>query len=458
MHDAKRMIGIVCAAGLALCGFLAFSQQAEGGHLALEPAGWSTPLCLSTATADAHSVDAVVDSQGRLHVVWSEAGSLVHLWRQNAQWSSPVAIGSGDAVSLAAGPGGQVRLAFSQNDDVHFCSWHDSGGWSVPVNVSDSTDLSASPQIAACADGSLAIAWSEQGLSSAVIYLAESTDGTQWSMAPVPDGYGSRPVLAFAGPGDLWLAWQDWLGDGYSTEIFVTRRVGQSWTMPETASITWTEDSILPTLATAGGAPVVAWQEGAPGHEAIDMAQWLGDAWTVPQRRTESGPAYAPDLSALASGEVNLAWTTAGAVQIVRGSATTNIWQPIETVASGQTEPRSVRLALGDRVHVLWLAASPLGNRVVLYSVSGDHEPTATLTALPASPTATDTATSTPVASATATETLAPPTWTPEPSLTATITSSPTATGTAAPSPSPTATHSGQLWRVSLPLVLRQRR
>jgi len=445
---------------------MAYSPRADVAPVALG-LGWSTPFNCSNSPLDTEDVSAAVDSNGRVHVVWSENDEIWHRFHDVGGWSAKMRVASGHSPDLAADRNGHVFLAFANafdnNDDVYFMRWQAASGWELPVNVSESAMPSSSPRIAVDAAGGLGIVWSEQSPDWAFIFLARSTDGVQWSAFPIPNASGSRPVLAFLGAEELWVAWQDVFELGGYMEVLTSRWTGSEWTLPEDVSASLDVDSALPAIATEPGQVYLAWQEGDPGAEAVYVAQWTDGAWSAPEQRSGSGPAFAPTLE-LSTGQGHLAWTMENALQYVTWSTSSGVWQPIEDVALGQSEAMDACLALGETAHLVWLAETAGNNRDAFYSARS--APAATETPTPtgtATPTHTPTGTATPMATAAATATrTATATQTATTTATATATATPTATAIWTPTATTTRTatttatpSAGGVWRILLPVVMR---
>ncbi|MBC7233829.1 MAG: hypothetical protein H5T68_11390 [Chloroflexi bacterium] len=418
---------------------------------------WSAPFNCSNSAAYSEKPSIIVDHNGWVHVVWSEEGQILHRMRNASGWSDIATVARGHSPSLAADSTGRVYMAFAAQseggDDVYFVSWQAVSGWSLPVNVSESSAQSSSPRIAVAGDGALAIVWSEQTIEWAPIFLGRSADGEVWITMPIPYAYGSRPVLAYGPDGALWVAWQDVLDVGFPLEIFASQWTGSEWTLPEDVSYSFEVDSILPSIAVSEGNVYLAWQEGEPGEEAVYWAQWTDGAWGWPQKRSGTERAFAPALAVDASGYGHLVWTTEGAVQYASWDTGSGVWGSIESVALGQKGVSDACLAVADTVHVAWLAEAASGYPDVYYS---RREITPVTPTPSATPTATSTATPTTTSTATAMPSATPTaTFTATATVTATPSATPTATSTAMATPTPTATvTSVPGWKVLLPLVL----
>jgi hypothetical protein len=475
-YSVWRMVGTEWRFLFLLMGVTLLIFHVPSGGLA-QGGVWSAPLNCSNSAAYSEKPSIIVDHNGWVHVVWSEEGQILHRVRNASGWSDIATVARGHSPSLAADGTGRVYMAFAAQseggDDVYFVSWQAVSGWSLPVNVSESSAQSSSPRIAVAGDGALAIVWSEQAIDWTPIFLGRSADGEVWITMPIPYADGSSPVLAYGPDGALWVAWQDMLDKGFPLEIFASQWTGSEWTLPEDVSYSFEEDSILPSIAVSGGNVYLAWQESEPGEEAVYWAQWTDGSWGWPQKRSGTERAFAPALAVDASGYGHLVWTTEEAVQYASWDMDSGVWGAIENVALEQNGASDACLAVADTVHVAWLAEAASGYPDVYYSRREITPVTPTPSATPtttstATPTATSTPSTTPTATPTTTSTA---TMTPSATLTATATPSatPTATATTAPSATPTATSTAMAtptptatispvpgWKVLLPLVLRR--
>jgi hypothetical protein len=371
---------------------------------------WSSPLNLSQSEVFTEDVSAAADSQGRVHVVWSEGGQILHRHQLPEGWSAPVTVAVGFSPYLAADVDGQLHLVFVNRfadvDDVYYASWREGVGWQLPVNVSEGVERSACPSLAIAADGTRAVAWGSHSGDLDLIYVAVSEDGVLWSSGPVPQAFGVRPKVAVC-DADLLLAWQGpYDVPGSAMEIFFSRKSNHQWTLPIDVSASPDVESIFASLTVEGGKAYLAWQEDAPSGSAVFISMENAGIWSVPQQRSGETAAYAPAV-AVGSGGGHLAWTTGASVKYAGWTVSSGVWQPTEDVAVEQAGARNVRIALGSSPFLAWLAEAGINNDDVYCSIR-TAEPTPTT-----SPTQMSTLTATP----TMTITLTP---SPTPTLTAT--------------------------------------
>lgn len=422
MNPSQIRTSVIIVVLSVLCAGWAIGARAEGT--------WSAPLNLSESPSDTSGAALAVDSQGRVHAVWNEDGVLYHRVKIGGDWSAPTLVASGASGDLVTSTNGDVYLvfvnAFVGQDDVYFVHWAH-GFWSLPVNVSETAGGSASPRLASSPLGGLAVVWVESAASAALIYIARSADGANWSAGPLPQAHGSAPVVSFDDAGQPQVAWQDVFDLGMPTEVFYARWTGARWTLPLDLSASPTEQSSLPALQAWGGDTYLAWEEAGSPQEDIYVVRGRGGTWEAPQKRSGSFAAHAPQLAFDALGHGHLAWSGATSIHHRAWQAESDIWEEIEEVARDQTGAASTRLAALQDTHVAWLADAGPGNREMYYSERTISEPTATPTKRPsATPTSSPTVTPTSSPTATPTKTVTTrPTDTPWPTATSTPTGEP---------------------------------
>ncbi len=397
-------------------------------------AGWPGVEVLSGATVGVGGADMVMDSAGRVHVVWSAGGTLYHRWNAGAGWSSVGTIGAGSQPALAADGQGRVYLAFvrpvSIGQDVWIARWQN-GTWGSPLNLSESENISEMPALAAAASGALAVTWSERIAGGAWIFVATSADGVSWSVGPVSFGQGSYPSTAFDSMGRPAVAWQETLGAGYPEDILFCRWTGTRWSDVQDVSAALDVPSRRPALAWRGDVWTLAWVEGEGDGARVVTSNFdpLGGTWDDVMVLSDEAPLGRPGLAFRPDGAGMVVW---GAGEMVRGRRWDSSagWMPVEDIAEGMSQAREARAAAGAVWHLIWLADSAPGRSDVYYVQEGIPSPT---------PSPTSTATSTPSS-----------TRSPTPTNTATPTSFPTRTPTPTSTPASTPSRA-----VRLPLIYR---
>ena len=410
----KSQVWTATLLAAALCALL-WATALPGSRAA---DGWTVPLNLSDGTVDAEVASIAVDTAGRVHVVWSAGGEVLHRAFADARWSAPSRVGSGTSPDVAAEASDGVHLVYVDAplgaSDVYFASWHPATGWTAPLNVSESQGFytASDPRLALCFDGRVAAVWTAQTASSSDIYVAWSDDGVLWPSLPLPNAHGSHPTVVFGSAGELQVAWQGaYDEEGSLGEIYFCAQENGLWGLPQLVSDSPAVDSLLPSLAEWQGVTYVTWQENAASGRAVYVSSVEGGWWEAPQKRSGASPSYAPTVAFDAVGVGHLAWSTLTVLQHATWSPLTGVWSSIEDIAGSQSSPLGVRLAVAQAAHAVWVAgAAPLRRDVFYSTSSAAPSATATPTLTPTGTTiVSPTATLTAIPTLTATPTTTPP-------------------------------------------------
>jgi len=353
-------------------------------------AQWSEPTNLSASDVDSEDASIAVATDGSIHVVWTEGGEIWHRAHTGDRWSPPGYVTTGFSPQIVADEDGSVHMVFVDRfndiDDVYYVSWQPDTGWDLPVNVCETACDSSAPQLAIAPDGSYAVVWSETTVEADQVYMGRSEDGGWWSVAPIPDAQGTRPVLGFTAAGDLWVVWQAWHDTGPGSDVLASERTGGEWTQPELISASPEVPSVFPSLVIWQEDACLAWQEGEPGTEAVYTATMTDGEWSTAEKRSGSAPACAPRLALDTAGQVHLVWNTQDTVKHTTCALPTANWQPSTTVTSGQTKACGAAVAVQQgALHVIWLAEASPDVRDVYYSDTASPGPTLTPTPSPTS-------------------------------------------------------------------------
>lgn len=177
--------------------------------------------------------------------------------------------------------------------------------------------------------------------------------------------------LALDSNGNQVVAWSE--SDGTSTNIYVKRWNGSSWTqVGGLLDVNTNKDATYPALKLdASGNPVVVWKELDSSTSKIYAKRWNGSAWVLIGSSALSGSlgAEAPALALDGSGNPVVAWRVFSTsplfsnIQVARwdGSAWVNVGGKLDVNDSGNTDFAAFNPSVG-------LTSS--GNPVVAWSES----------------------------------------------------------------------------------------
>ncbi|MGD8625431.1 MAG: SGNH/GDSL hydrolase family protein, partial [Anaerolineae bacterium] len=235
----------------------------------------------------------------------------------------PVADRVADLWGLAAvtAPDGSLWAVWAADDgrdtELYYSRWAQ-GAWATPRLVHAApTTWESRPSLAVATDGTLWLAWTAESLDGSQIYLSR-WDGHRWTAAEkLPLGpalEAEAPALAAAPGGALWLAWVGF--DGLDDEIYASRWDGHDWSAPQRVSADDDQPHLYdrqPRLAVAGdGTAWLAWTGHNDGaDDEIYASRWDGGAWSPEQAVStdDEGLDISPDLILDGQGRPWLAWT-----------------------------------------------------------------------------------------------------------------------------------------------------
>jgi hypothetical protein len=365
------------AAGLALAGVMAFALAGPGRPLAqAQGSGWSEPALVFETTDTLRTPALVADRYGQVHAFWvlrpddafadifsallyyarldlpeqppvdlftgdirglqaaAGAGGLTLLWTganyslagpkplvSARSWTAPDNLASAyDNGGIATGPDGAVWIAYGVKDSGAVFAQRldpEARDWGSPQLVAPSANFNGAPDavhIAAGADGSLHVVWSEYQLPGGWpplgLYYSRSTDGGQIWSAPLrfASGEGNQPNVLTGPEGQVYLAWTGVAGIG-----------GKYFQESLNGGNTWEPPVDVLAAGTGGGS------EGAPVLK-LDSA-----------------------------GSIHMVYSNAGCVWHV--GRTLGSWSAPECVSGGiqqDIEEPTMDIGLGNQIHVLY--------------------------------------------------------------------------------------------------------
>jgi hypothetical protein len=209
-------------------------------------------------------------------------------------------------------------------------------GW-LPLGSATGGGISGTPGESAAAaltdapDGSLFLAWSENGAGDSEIFV-KRWNGSNW--APVGPASASAGGISnnngdsaapdiLATPDGVLVAWSD--TSSGDAEVYVRRWDGSTWAeLAGSASgggvSNNSGESLYPSLALGPNGPVVAWSDDSSGNAEVYARRWDGKAWQEMGRGSATGggiskndsQSFRPSAAAAANGEVFVAWTDDG--------------------------------------------------------------------------------------------------------------------------------------------------
>lgn len=349
---------------------------------------------LSDGQEDADYPGIVVDSYGRIHVVWSQNDTEA---KRSIFYYALKEDGKPWAISdFMVASGGHKSLAIDEHDTLHL-AWADGGsirysrasaseassikGWRAPTDVVETGEIVASPYILPDSRGVLHLAFSSLNVRSSAIYYTRSVDGgVTWSEpvifdAPRANVATERPYLALGSNGVLHMVWGTTNTTSYygGMGVYYARSTdgGVNWTKPlrldDPSPDAPGNQAWQPSISVLSNQEVhVVWDAHIfSGRRYHTLSRDDGYTWTTPEpvgglvSQTGPNPMFQDSSGALfllLAGTFD--WSKKQGVYISRWTG--DKWGELQLVNLESSEPHWLHVALanGNRVHVVWSARS----------------------------------------------------------------------------------------------------
>lgn len=312
---------------------------------------WADPIAIATGLPQAARPALAYTPDGVEHALWESQGKLYYATQApGGEWAPARRIAYGMSPALAVDDTGQLHALFTNEFMGNYEIYHISlsaGGWSLPVNVSHTTGLSAYPTLAAGRGHALIAAWMDNSPGYWTIYTG-TWQGDYWSSQPVPNARGQAPALATSPGGSVYLAWQDrvpTLDNPTGTfDIFVSEHNGAAWSLPVNISDSPNADSIGASEATMGdGLARLTWVE--DGRE-VRYCYGYQMVWSVPRTVARATAVARGPRIAAGHGTLYIAWDEGDLVRATAAAPETSLWPKPTVVAALNGDLRDVFLTV----------------------------------------------------------------------------------------------------------------
>lgn len=259
----------------------------------------------------------LLDEGGVTHLLYVDQGEVLHARRTAQGWSRPANVSRSAAPSSDPAMGlwqGALQVVWfeSLNGGAHLAyARQQGGGFSAPelLTIGQGDVSRLCPAVVPEGDR-LRLLWQDRGLGRQRIFSTwrEATPLEAPRRVAATGGDPGRPALAEGARGALHAAWA--IDAGGNGEVFhaVEPSPGAGFGAPENVSRS-PGGSYQPTLAAAGDALHLAWEEETSGTFSVVVATRGPAGWSTPAAVSSGARAYAPRLAALPDGRAALAWT-----------------------------------------------------------------------------------------------------------------------------------------------------
>ena len=359
----RLIIGLFALAALA-----AVSTRSEGVAAGAGAMPWSAPTAIAVGLAQAGRPALAYTSGSVEHAVWESNGNVFYAQRPaGGVWSSATQVAAGGEPALVVGEHDVLHLLFSNqfmgNYDIYYV-YRDSAGWSLPINVSNTSGVSQQPALTRSADGKLHAAWSDNTSGDWMIYHGV-WDGKFWSSHPVASARGQSSAIAGAANGRIFVGWQTQSPSNTNPQgvwaIFLTELQGQNWSMPTNISSRLDLNAMgVKLVTTADGQAHLVWVDES---RRVRYAYGQGANWSAPKTVSDDGTeARGPDLLVQDGQALHISWDEGAVARVVSVQAGATTWPKAEVAAMQLASLRHVTLAASPRgdLSVGWVQSDPL--------------------------------------------------------------------------------------------------
>ncbi|MEZ4867531.1 MAG: sialidase family protein [Caldilineaceae bacterium] len=316
------------------------------GGMSLTSLAWSPASQITHSAVDSLHPSAVVDADGRVHVVWYEAngangsGEIFYTSsNDDGQWSTPIrlsqhvnAMGSA-LVELALTPANELMALWIESDFVHTSKLYyaykkltdsASAAWSTPVALT--ADRLVGLPAMTVNGGTLYAVWptttdADDYADTIMLSIWRTTTWSTPQPLPLATGTFDTVRLAFDAQGRLHLIWNGNLSGEPANlrqyQILYSVYNGTTWSEPVNISQSATY-SFWPSLAVdAAGNVHIIWleslialEQGAPIFEDVYYQRLTVDGWLEdPVKLSTSMGAIFPTAHADTQGRVHFTWS-----------------------------------------------------------------------------------------------------------------------------------------------------
>lgn len=332
--------------------------------------GSSAELAGSTARSIA------VDSQGDLHIVWSDSrdgDKEIYYKRCHAGSWGPdtrltVASGASREPAIAIDGLDMLHVAWTDERDGNaeiYYKAYDGALWGADQRLTGTSSPSNCPTIAAGrSTNSVRVIWHEGAPSDNSIYVRRF-DGSTWFPA-VRLYYGFRygcttPTIAADSSGNMHAAWIQY-GSGTDFLLVYRKHNGSTWESPVTLAAAY--DLGRPSIcAGSGGILHLTWHDrrfnDVQGGRDIFYRRYDGTAWGPEQRLSEAqGYSQNSSVAVAPDGVVHVVWSDSrwGDYEIYHCYFDGTRWtlDGRLTRSSGKSDPPSASCDAEGNLHVIW--------------------------------------------------------------------------------------------------------
>jgi len=255
--------------------------------------------------------------------------------------------------------------------------------FSAPLNVSNNSDFSFTPQVAVDSAGNIYAVWEDDTSSNSNILFSRSTDGGLTFSTPKSlsntSGFSFSPRIALDANGGINVVWED--DSPGNLDVFFSRSTdgGNTFANPQDLSND-ASDSGSPMVATDPSGNIYVVWENDSGVLGVFFARSSdgGATFTAPVAlSTNTGGSMSPQIAVDVNGDVNVVWEddsgNSSDISFSRSADHGATFSAPKSLSLGVGNSTSAAIAvdLNGNINVAWENDSP-GNFDLFFSRSTD--------------------------------------------------------------------------------------
>lgn len=357
-------------------------------QVAPEPILDWTIIKLSGGAASAGEPTIAADSQGGIHVFWSERSEdsnttmLQYARKSDGIWSlNDIFVGHSRTPDAAVSDDGMVHLVWAQDNQLMYSQAPIQAGmsattWAIPSTLAD--DSAYNPRLRIDRSGILHLAYSVLDDPPALVYMRSADSGESWSRAvfdsPIDNAAAFRPQIAIGENNTIHVVWgmvnTDTFYGGRGVYYARSSDSGLSWNDPiridGSRQLADSDEPWLASIYARGSSEIsVVWDSHANAGERRQIwSQDNGLTWSavevaLPGFVSQTGPNpmvadSAEMLFLFTAGTDN--WSEKQGIYVSRWEESE--WGDLELVDIRTEEPHFIRTTStrGNQLHLVWQA------------------------------------------------------------------------------------------------------
>jgi hypothetical protein len=280
--------------------FVWYVNSIASNILAIQKGIVGDPIVASSnteeATAFSNGKKLVIDTKGKLHVVFASNDSVCYTnsTDDGETWTAPFSVGEGKNPAIELSANQTASVCWSKGNQLYYTDNPNNTSWAATKVIytgPEGTEVTYLSYVLDQKTNQSYLGWVDNGPAGATAYVSPYNSSSSGSLAPSPIGSGSTdafksPSLALDNKGNLKVAWSQ------NSKLYY---------YDENGTVELGEGGVHPIVDTYGEKTNVVWQEETePGKYRVVRKVKTPDGWGDNQAISwaDSGDAQYPTVAA----------------------------------------------------------------------------------------------------------------------------------------------------------------